>query len=332
MCFRARAGRLAAALSIGLAGLAGATPNTFRDPLDTPAAASRIAAQAMYSDVARVAEGRFVAVGRRGMIVRSSDGGASWQQAPSPVSTDLLSLSFADEKQGWAVGHGGDEEAKRSLQEAERFKADGPGRPLLAVRFSDALRGMAVGAYNLAIRTEDGGRTWRSIASQLDNPRGMHLYGIAEIDGRLWIAGEQGVLLKQETRQDGRNGRFAQVKTPYPGSFFGIAGKAGEVVVYGLRGNALRSSDGGASWTALQTGTQSNLTAGTVLPDGRLVLAAMNGELLLSADDSGAAFTRLPQAQRSAQFALAAGRSALVMAGARGVATLPVPARNETTR
>jgi photosystem II stability/assembly factor-like uncharacterized protein len=363
MLLSASGARLVAALVLGLGGAcaAGAASNTFRDPLDVPALTSRIAAQAMYADVVRVAEGRFVAVGRRGMILLTSDAGATWQQASVPVSTDLLSVSFADEKHGWAVGHGGvvlhsadgglswvrqldgrtlpdllvaeyqagadagDEEALRNLQEAERYKADGPGRPLLAVHFLDALNGIAVGAYNLAIRTADGGRTWHSIGGLLDNPRGMHLYGIAFVDGRLWIAGEQGVLL----RQDPRGGRFHQVKTPYAGSFFGIAGQAGEVYVFGLRGNALRSSDGGASWTALQTGTQSNLTAGTLLPDGRVVLAAMSGELLLSAD-AGATFNHLPQARRSAQFALAAADAALVMAGPRGVATLALPARNET--
>ena len=348
--------RLVAAVFTCLAAhAASAAPNEFRDPLDVPARASKNAVRGMLSDVVRVAEGRYVAVGRRGLILVSQDGGVSWEQASVPVSTDLLSASFPDDKDGWAVGHGGvvlhtsdggrnwerqldgralpdlmihqyqqaahggDENAQRNLEEAERFKADGPGRPLLAVRFTDARHGMAVGAYNLAIRTDDGGRTWRPISDQLDNPRGMHLYGLAQINGELWIAGEQGTLL----REDAKSRRFLQVKTPYPGSFFGITGKPGHLFVYGLRGNALRSSDGGASWKALQTGTQSNLTAGTVLADGRLVLSAMSGEVLVSSDD-GDSFARLPQ--RSApQFGLAPASSGVVTAGALGVTKQAIP-------
>jgi photosystem II stability/assembly factor-like uncharacterized protein len=348
---------LAAALLTGLGGQgATAATNAFRDPLDAPARVSRNAARSMFSDVAAVADGRYVAVGRRGLILVSKDGAATWEQAKAPVSTDLLSVSFPDGKNGWAVGHGGvvlhssdggvnwvrqldartlpdlmiqrykpaadggDEVAKRNLDEAERFKADGPGRPLMAVHFTDALRGIAVGAYNLAVRTDDGGRSWRPVSEQLENPQGMHLYGIAHVDGRLWIAGEQGLLLREETP----GGRFVQVKTPYPGSFFGIAGRTGELIVFGLRGNALRSTDGGATWKSLQTGTQSNLTAGKILPDGRLVLAAMSGELLVSSD-GGTSFTRLPQAHRAPQFALAATKSGVVTAGALGVGMQVIP-------
>lgn len=331
-------------------------PNQFRDPLDAPASVTGNALRTMFSDVVRVAEGRYVAVGRRGLVLVSSDGGKTWQQSKVPVSTDLLSVSFPDDKNGWAVGHGGvvlhtgdggltwtrqldgraladlmiaqykpladagDEQGKRNLGDAERYKADGPGRPLLAVHFTDARRGIAVGAYNLALRTEDGGRTWRSVGEQLDNPKGMHLYGITRIDGKLWIAGEQGVLLREESE----GGRFTAVKTPYPGSFFGITGRAGELFIFGLRGNALRSVDGGATWKALQTGTQSNLTAGTVLPDGRLVLAAMSGELLVSVD-GGASFVRPPQSRPAPQFGLAPAPSGLVMAGALGVTTQDIP-------
>jgi photosystem II stability/assembly factor-like uncharacterized protein len=353
---------LAAALFACLAPRAAmSAPNQFRDPLDAPARVSTNASAAMFSDVVRVAEGRYVAVGRRGLVLVSTDGGSTWQQAKVPVSTDLLSAAFPDDRNGWAVGHGGvvlhtrdggltwerqldgralpelmvrqykaaadagDEQARRNLDEAERFKAEGPGRPLFAVHFNDALHGIAVGAYNLAVRTDDGGRTWRAVGDQIDNPKGMHLYGIARIDGRLWIAGEQGVLLREES--DG--GRFSQVKTPYPGSFFGITGRAGELVVFGLRGNALRSTDAGATWTALQTGTQSNLTAGAVLPDGRLVLAAMSGELLVSGD-GGASFTRPPQSRPASQFGLAPAATGVVMAGALGVAKQDIPVAGST--
>jgi photosystem II stability/assembly factor-like uncharacterized protein len=331
-------------------------PNVFRDPLDTPARASAGAARSMLLDAQCHAGGACVALGRRGVVVRSDDGGTTWQQAEVPVATDLLALSFADERRGWAVGHAGvvlhtgdggrhwtrqldgrmlaaalvqwytpaaqrgDEAAQRQLADAERFRDEGPGRPLLDVLFTDARHGIAVGAYNLALRTEDGGRSWQPFGEQLDNPMAMHLYALAHIDGTWWIAGEQGLLLRQATP----GGRFERVKTPYPGSFFGIVGRGRELVVFGLRGNALRSRDGGATWVALHTGTQSTLTAGMLRPDGRLVLVALNGELLDSAD-GGETFRRLVPSQPAPLYGVVdGGPRGVVLVGARGVRISPL--------
>src|SRR5688500_1065101 len=50
---------------------------------------------------------RLVAVGERGIVVTSDDGGASWTQSPVPVSSTLTAVSFAGAQRGWAVGHDG---------------------------------------------------------------------------------------------------------------------------------------------------------------------------------------------------------------------------------
>lgn len=338
--------------------------NVFRDPLDTPARPVAQPTRVMLMDAVGTADGAWVAVGRRGTIITSKDRGASWQQAQVPVATDLLAVSFASASKGWAVGHAGvvlhtddggrrwqrqldgralaelliqqyapaaqsgDPRAQRDLEEAQRFKEDGPGRPLFDVLFTDAQQGFAVGAYNLALRTRDGGRTWQSFGDQLDNPMAMHLYAIAQINGVLWIAGEQGLLLRQEAVGT----RFMRVKVPYAGTFFGVVGRGDEVVAFGLRGNAWRSADGGNRWTALETGTQSSITAGTFLGDGQLALATMGGELLLDAG-KGAALTRLQPAPPMPWFGMVDfGQDGLLLTGARGVAVYGAAAgRNHPT-
>ena len=50
---------------------------------------------------------RVVAVGERGYIVYSDDGGATWSQAEVPVSQTLTAVHFASDQIGWAVGHEG---------------------------------------------------------------------------------------------------------------------------------------------------------------------------------------------------------------------------------
>jgi photosystem II stability/assembly factor-like uncharacterized protein len=54
-------------------------------------------------------------------------------------------------------------------------------------------------------------------------------------------------------------------------------------VALGLRGTAWRSTDAGASWKPLATGTHAAVNSGVLLPDGRLVLATQAGEVLIGA-------------------------------------------------
>ncbi|WP_182915748.1 WD40/YVTN/BNR-like repeat-containing protein [Massilia cavernae] len=330
--------------------MAQAAPNTFNDPIDVAAPASTAAARDMLVGGERTPDGRLVVVGRRGVILTSDPDGARWKQSKVPVSTDLLAASFPTALKGWAVGHAGvvlhtsdgglswtrqvdgralpdlmirhskaraeagDERAQHELKEAQRYKEDGPSRPLFDVYFSDDARGIVVGAYNLALRTDDGGRSWLPISDRIDNPQGLHLYGIAQVDGVLWIAGEQGLVL----RQDAGTGRFVRVPLPYAGTLFGITGNAGEVLVFGLRGNAWRSRDGGANWSRLDTGIEGHLTAGAILAGGRVVLTSLGGELIESRD--GERFRKVPLARTAPLYGVsAASDGKLLLTGARGV-------------
>jgi photosystem II stability/assembly factor-like uncharacterized protein len=57
-------------------------------------------------DITRAGD-RLVAVGERGVIILSDDDGASWRQAPVPVSVTLTAVHFPLPELGWAVGHAG---------------------------------------------------------------------------------------------------------------------------------------------------------------------------------------------------------------------------------
>lgn len=120
-------------------------------------------------------------------------------------------------------------------------------------------------------------------------------------------------------RLDAARERFRAVPLPYRGSLFGVAGNARTVLVYGLRGNAFRSRDGGATWQRAATGVEAALTGAAALPDGRLVLVTQAGQLLASADE-GASF-RLVVRERAppASAVAAAGGPSLVVVGPAGV-------------
>jgi photosystem II stability/assembly factor-like uncharacterized protein len=48
-----------------------------------------------------------LAVGDKGTILRTGNGGASWSKTVSGVTEDLHGVDFADEKTAFAVGAGG---------------------------------------------------------------------------------------------------------------------------------------------------------------------------------------------------------------------------------
>ncbi|MDM4764463.1 YCF48-related protein [Pelomonas sp. SE-A7] len=300
----------------------------FRDPLDQPAQASRLAPKASLSAVARVGAGLVVA-GSRGHVLRSDDEGRTWQQASVPVSSDLVALSFPDALHGWAVGHDAvilaSSDGGKSWQrqfDGRQLGPQGAESPLLDVWFDDASRGWAVGAFGQILSTGDGGKTWTGLpAAQSDNPKALHLYAVRRIAGSLYLAGEQGLLL----RWDDKAQRFAALSQPYAGTLFGITGDGGLLLIHGLRGHALRSVDGGRSWEPVATGLQVGLTGSARTAEGHWLLASQAGHVLLSRDE-GRSFQPLKLQRPLPISGLATvGQRGLLLVGPRGLQTQNLP-------
>ncbi len=262
---------------------------------------ARLASRALLLDAAAAGD-RLVAVGERGIILVSTDRGASWKQARVPTRTLLTGVFMHDAKLGWAVGHdetilrthdgGGTWELLHSDPAAEK--------PLLDIWFRDIDHGFAVGAYGDFLRTDDGGDTWhRQTISQDD----FHLNQIAAAgDGTLYIAAEAGHFYRSA---DG-GATWTALPTPYDGSFFGVLPTAdGGVLIFGLRGKLFRSADRGTTWTGVATGTEATLMTGLELAPGQIVVAGLAGAVLVS-EDSGRTFEGHSRADRLGGVALAA--------------------------
>lgn len=290
--------------------------NAFEDTLNVPAIAQSKLAERSLIGIAYAGQ-RLVAVGLRGLITYSDDQGVTWKQASVPVQSDLLAVQFPDPKQGWAVGHdgvvlhsvdagqtwtkqldggsaqqqaldyytppakSGDEAATQALDVIEANYRSGPSLPWLDVWFSDKAHGYVLGAFGNVMATVDGGQTWQPWLLHIDNPDGLHLNSIRGINGRIYIAAEQGNVF----RLDPAGQRFERLTTGYTGSFFGITGNARTLLAYGLRGTVYRSQDNGDTWAPVQTPSQATITAGTVVPAIGFVLVNSAGQLLVGDDN-----------------------------------------------
>ena len=327
--------------------------------LERPSVLSAKAVNAAMLAVTRAGD-RLVAVGERGIVLLSDDSGRSWRQVVTPVRVSLTTVTFVGEKKGWAAGHLGvilhtedggqswvkqldgiqaaqlvlaaaeqraaaepDPEKKEDLlASAQRLVKDGPDKPFLDLCFLDAHTGFVVGAFNLIFRTTDGGVTWTPWRDRVDNPMELHFYGIQAAGKVIYIAGEQGLLLR--STDDGAH--FAPLASPYEGSYFGlVTDPVGDVVIFGLRGNVYRTADEGQSWEHEKTGIAAALSAGTRLADGKLILVSQAGDLLVSAD-GGRTFKRRPDGQPiPATDLVQAADGSLVMASLRGMHREPAP-------
>ncbi|MGP3792595.1 YCF48-related protein [Pseudomonas sp. B392_1p] len=324
----------------------------FTDPLDQPAMLSERAPGSPLYGLASDGRQRIVAVGPRGHILHSEDGGRHFTQSPLPLSSDLVAVYFASPALGWAVGHDGvilhsadggqnwerqldgrqigdlavryyaslpgDSEAlERAREYAQGLQKDGPVRPFLDVYFENEQEGWAVGAYNLILHTTDGGKRWVPWMERTENPDEYSLHAIRKIGGQIYIAGELGLLLRLDREQQ----RFIQLDSPYAGSFFGLTGRQGLLVVFGLRGNAYVSRDEGESWSKLDTGTSDSINAGNMLADGSFMLATNGGEVLVS-NKGGDSIAKRLSSGRAPVYGVNMTSSGIVIIGPNGVRPL----------
>ena len=329
---------------------------SYIDVLDLPAKPSALASHSPLLDLARAGQ-RLVTVGQRGHILYSDDAGQSWQQAAVPVSVDLNAVHFPTPELGWTVGNDGvilhsrdagrtwskqldgraignllvrhygalasaePENAQWALlvAEGERLTTEGADKPFLDVWFENDQLGYVIGVFNLILRTSDGGKTWQPFQDRVDNPQGFHLNAITSTGDALYIAGEQGLLLKWDTGL----GRFTALQSPYQGTYFGVIGKPGEVIAFGLRGHALRSADGGGSWQQLDSGLQTSITAAALDGSDRYRLFTQGGHMLVE-QPSEAQLQLMPQQSQSPVASAIVAGNKLVLVGSRGVRTLSV--------
>lgn len=297
-----------------------ATAASTKDPLDAPAAMTRLTTTTQLAGIARAGK-RLVAVGIRGLIITSDDDGASWTQRQAPVSSDLLAVQFPTPAAGWIVGHdgvilhsadggahwakqfdgrqaavqltshfkaladGGDANAKRLLGEMALNYENGPEQALLDLWFDDEQHGFVCGSFGTLLATSDGGKTWQSWIENVEFGSLLHLNAIRGVGASVFIASEKGIVF----RLDRERQRFVPSETGYKGSFFSLAAVGGTVVAGGLRGTAYRSADGGKSWDKRDTGLIASITGATASAAGPLYMVSQNGSLLIS-DNGGDKF------------------------------------------
>lgn len=325
------------------------TEDALADLTELPAMRVDNAEHSVQLAVAR-AGNRLVSVGERGIVLLSDDDGKSWRQASEvPVSVTLTDVEFVSDTAGWAVGHSGvvlktesagerwarvmtGEDIVTIIQEAVQSLPDGNSdaavmrrnagyltgnEPLLDAYFSPSGESWLLGAYGIALRSDDGGQTWKSAFSLTGNPRSYHLYQFvpSKADRRL-IVGERGLASQAANSSTS----FDALETGYHGTFFGgVPLGSGDFLLFGLRGNVWMG--GGDHWVRLETGSEASFSA-AVLTQRGVVLGDVAGRLFLKTDKRDELYELTQASDAAITDMKVAADGSLVISTARGLKRL----------
>lgn len=261
-------------------------------------------------------------VGHDSLILHTSDAGKTWRvQLDGRSAAKLLKASYA---KLLAEGVGYASNAESDLE--HNFAASGGkpivSTPLMDVWFANPKQGFAVGAFNSLFMTSDGGTTWVPADHLTDNPKGFHLHAIRGSAAGVFIAGEQGMVL----RWDESVHRFVSLPTGYSGTYLGVLNTPERVLAYGLRGNARESRDGGKTWSEVRVNSTSSIVNALALRSGSLLLVLQDGSLYTYATDGRIQRMQVPAVRTGEVFGaeLVDDRN-LITTGLRGPMSMNLP-------
>jgi len=193
------------------------------------------------SAVATLAPGIAVAVGEGGSILRTSDGGATWEFEESGTTAWLEGVAFVNANVGLAVGGG----ILRTTDGGFTWTAQtATFLHLRGVSFGDASTATAVGDGGRILRTTDGGITW----TPQDSGTFSQLFAVSFVDANTgWAVGfptYPGPTIIHTT-----DGGATWKPQEYDSLLYGVSfvdANMGWAV--GDLGKILRTTDGGANW------------------------------------------------------------------------------------
>ena len=269
----------------------------------------------VFLDIAFLNEETAVIVGARGRILFSHPKYKNlWSPRDSGTKEALTCVSFADEKNGWAAGHGGvivHTEDGGNTWRIQR-ESSSENNPLFDIQFVSQSVGYACGAYDTLLKSTDGGKTWTLSAPGSDN-----IYnGLAFFDEETgFLVGEFGTVLR--TTDGGKSWEKIDLGG-HEGSLFGITLLDSQrILVYGVAGNVFRSEDGGHHWVEVSLEQDKSLFRGAADGD-TVVLVGSTGTVLVSSDGGKSFLLRVDKEFISFAGVAAHPRGGFVCVGERG--------------
>lgn len=212
------------------------------------------------------------AVGSKGTLLATLDGGNSWQVKPSPSTDVLRDIYFIDDQNGWLVCEKNvydlkekDEPRTYLMQTTnggedwKRVNINGVDVDirLLRVVFSRGGRGWIFGEAGAIYTTRDGGANWTRLISPT---RHLLLGGVFIDDDRGWLVGAGATIIQTadggDTWHVSRLPRATENAVRFTATSF-VDNRLGWAV--GSGGSIYRTINGGRTWQIQRSGVSTDL-------------------------------------------------------------------------
>ncbi|WP_341936553.1 YCF48-related protein [Marinimicrobium sp. C2-29] len=242
--------------------------------------------------VARIDNQSAVAAGAGGVVLKTQDGGTSWQPQSVSTTEHLYGIAMANTTHGIAVGTNG--EALISSDAGQEWSPvlSQTSAHLRAVTFANTQRAVAVGDNGTVTKTENQGVDWAIV----DLGETANLRDVYFVDANVgYLAGLGGTAYKTI---DGGTSWTQLTNLPVAEDLHSVYftdSLNGYLV--GNLGTLLKTEDGGDSWQDLSPGDYAtlNFSSIAVRADGTIKITSdSTGDDILVSTDGGTSFTTEP--------------------------------------
>ena len=249
--------------------------------------------------------------GDGGLVLRTEDGGRTWEPQSLGTSDGVNDIYFRDREDGYVLAGNRvftTEDGGRAWRRSGEFLPgafDGALPELYSVRFTSKRKGWVVGSVSrrdvvtdgLLLSTDDRGASW---ARQPSPSRSELIHLDFDGDKKGWIVGASGTIL--HTRDGGRTWSRQNSGTKvtlYHVEFNGD--ERGWAV--GERGTILRTTNGGQTWLSIAPPVRTTLLS-VEFPEDDEGWIVGRGGVILRSDDGGRTWIRQESRTRQNLYAL----------------------------
>jgi photosystem II stability/assembly factor-like uncharacterized protein len=228
------------------------------------------------------------AVGDFGLVMRSTDGGTTWLNRPSPGIRNLRDQFWVDDTTAYIVG----ENVARKTTDGGETWLPIPGVPEQSVTYTDVVFADAQNGWILehftTYRTTDGGVSWfRRHPNPPQGPIYQEQALVLDPNHRFVITNLEGAEI-WETTSDGVSWTRRYQRQHTVGYTDLVRLTDGTMLVASTHGDLLRSTDAGLTWTNFVTSPgdedRTTLQALAFLPGGKAFASGADGVWLTSTD------------------------------------------------
>lgn len=225
------------------------------------------------------------AVGQGGTILKTGNGGRTWDQINSGTKHDLNSVYFIDANNGYAVGQGGIILKTSSGGSIWSLQYSGTMNSLFSVYFISANTGYIAGEKGAILKTTDGGNTWLTQTSGIaPDSLGMikSLRSVCFTNSNTgYVVGDSGIIIKTSNGGNFWDKLNSGVTNNLRSVYFTDSNTG---YVEGDSGVSLKTINGGNIWGRQNSGVLKNLgsvcftdsTTGYAVGDQGTILKTIN--------------------------------------------------------